>query len=117
MLSSKLVKGATLKIYKRGSHGICTTQKDEVNADLLASSRADRRAPRRHWRGVPLLIVTKAPKIATFSLADQCMAGCSPAKQPEDCEVAAHDTAAGAYLLDFRNEQQMRHIGLDDEKR
>src|SRR6202790_4054891 len=36
MLSSKLVKGATLKIYKGGSHGICTTQKDEVNADLLA---------------------------------------------------------------------------------
>jgi non-heme chloroperoxidase len=36
MLSSKLIKGATLKIYKGGSHGMCTTQKDEVNTDLLA---------------------------------------------------------------------------------
>jgi non-heme chloroperoxidase len=36
MLSSKLVKGATLKVYKGASHGMCTTQKDEVNADLLA---------------------------------------------------------------------------------
>jgi len=36
MLSSQLVKGARLKVYKGGSHGMCTTQKDEVNADLLA---------------------------------------------------------------------------------
>jgi len=27
---------ATLKVYKGGAHGMCTTQKDEVNADLLA---------------------------------------------------------------------------------
>jgi non-heme chloroperoxidase len=27
LLSSKLVKGAMLKVYKGGSHGICTTQK------------------------------------------------------------------------------------------
>ena len=36
LLSSKLVKGATLKVYQGGSHGMCTTRKDEVNADLLA---------------------------------------------------------------------------------
>ena len=36
MLSSKLVKGATLKVYKGAPHGMCTTRKDEVNADLLA---------------------------------------------------------------------------------
>jgi non-heme chloroperoxidase len=36
MLSSKLVKDATLKIYKGGPHGMCTTLKDDVNADLLA---------------------------------------------------------------------------------
>jgi len=35
-LSAKLVKGATLKVYKGASHGMCTTQKDEVNVDLLA---------------------------------------------------------------------------------
>jgi len=34
--SAKLIKGATLKVYPGGSHGICSTQKDEVNADLLA---------------------------------------------------------------------------------
>jgi non-heme chloroperoxidase len=35
MKSSKLIKNATLKIYKGGGHGMCTTQKDEVNKDLL----------------------------------------------------------------------------------
>ncbi|MBO9515232.1 MAG: alpha/beta hydrolase [Variovorax sp.] len=36
MLSSKLVKGATLKVYPGGSHGLATTQADAFNADLLA---------------------------------------------------------------------------------
>ena len=36
MLSSKLVKGATLKVYKGAPHGMCTTLKDQVNEDLLA---------------------------------------------------------------------------------
>lgn len=36
LLSAKLIQGATLKIYPGGSHGICTTEKDKVNADLLA---------------------------------------------------------------------------------
>ena len=36
LLSAKLVKGAALKIYKGAPHGMCTTHKDEVNADLLA---------------------------------------------------------------------------------
>ncbi len=36
MLSSRLVRGAKLEVYKGGSHGICTTEKDRVNADLLA---------------------------------------------------------------------------------
>ena len=40
MLSSKIVKGAKLKVYKAGPHGICTTRKDEVNEDLLALMRA-----------------------------------------------------------------------------
>jgi non-heme chloroperoxidase len=33
--SSKLIKNATLKIYKGAPHGMCTTLKDQVNADLL----------------------------------------------------------------------------------
>ena len=40
LLSSKLIKNAQLKIYKGGSHGICSTRKDEVNADLLAFLKA-----------------------------------------------------------------------------
>jgi non-heme chloroperoxidase len=40
MKSSKLVKNAKLKIYKGGSHGMCTTQKDEVNKDLLEFIRS-----------------------------------------------------------------------------
>ena len=36
MLSSKIVKGAKLKVYKGAPHGMCTTHKDEVNEDLLA---------------------------------------------------------------------------------
>ena len=36
MLSSKIVKNATLKVYKGAPHGMCTTLKDQVNAELLA---------------------------------------------------------------------------------
>jgi non-heme chloroperoxidase len=35
-LSVKLVPNATLKVYPGGPHGMCTTQADKVNADLLA---------------------------------------------------------------------------------
>jgi non-heme chloroperoxidase len=36
MLSSKIVKGAILKVYPGAPHGICSTLKDQINADLLA---------------------------------------------------------------------------------
>ncbi len=36
MLSAKIVKNATLKVYPGAPHGMCTTHKDQVNADLLA---------------------------------------------------------------------------------
>lgn len=36
LLSSKLVKGATLKVYPGFPHGMCSTEKDTINADLLA---------------------------------------------------------------------------------
>ena len=47
MLSAKLVKNAELKIYKGAPHGMCTTEKDKVNQDLLAfiaGTRAQRAA-------------------------------------------------------------------------
>ena len=40
MLSSKIVKGATLKVYQGAPHGMCTTLKDQVNEDLLAFIRS-----------------------------------------------------------------------------
>lgn len=36
LLSSKLVKGAVLKVYEGLPHGMCQTDKDVINADLLA---------------------------------------------------------------------------------
>ena len=35
LLSSKLIKNATLKVYPGAPHGMCTTLKDQVNKDLL----------------------------------------------------------------------------------
>jgi non-heme chloroperoxidase len=35
LLSAKIVKRATLKVYKGAPHGMCTTLKDQVNAELL----------------------------------------------------------------------------------
>ncbi|ACC72476.1 alpha/beta hydrolase [Paraburkholderia phymatum] len=35
-LSAKIVKNATFKIYEGGAHGMCVTEADKVNADLLA---------------------------------------------------------------------------------
>jgi len=35
LLSSELVKGATLKVYKGAPHGMCSTMKDQVKEELL----------------------------------------------------------------------------------
>ena len=37
--SSKMIKGATLKIYKGAPHGLMTTHKDQFNTDLLEFAR------------------------------------------------------------------------------
>jgi non-heme chloroperoxidase len=39
MLSAKLVKGSTLKVYPGLSHGMCSVNKDQINTDLLAFIR------------------------------------------------------------------------------
>lgn len=36
MMSSKIVKGAMLKVYPGAPHGMCSTLKDKVNAELIA---------------------------------------------------------------------------------
>ena len=35
LISAKIIEGATLKVYPGAPHGICSTHKDQVNADLL----------------------------------------------------------------------------------
>jgi non-heme chloroperoxidase len=36
LLSSKIIKNATLKIYKGAPHGMCTTLKQQINEELLS---------------------------------------------------------------------------------
>jgi len=40
MPSSKIVKGSELKVYPGLPHGLCSTNKDQINADLLAFLQA-----------------------------------------------------------------------------
>ena len=41
LVSAKLVKGATLKVYPGLPHGMCATHKDVINADLLEFIKAE----------------------------------------------------------------------------
>ena len=45
MLSSKLVKGATLKVIPGAPHGMCSTLKDQINAELLAFFQGSKATP------------------------------------------------------------------------
>jgi len=40
VLSAKLVKNSTLKLYDGYPHGMCATNPDVINADLLAFFKA-----------------------------------------------------------------------------
>jgi non-heme chloroperoxidase len=40
LLSAKLLKNSTLKIYEKLPHGMCATHADLVNADLLSFMKA-----------------------------------------------------------------------------
>ena len=42
MLSSKIVKDATLKVYPGFDHGMCQSHKDMINADLLAFVKGEK---------------------------------------------------------------------------
>jgi non-heme chloroperoxidase len=44
LLSSKIVKNATLKVYPGYPHGMCSTHKDVINADLLAFFKGEKAA-------------------------------------------------------------------------
>ena len=43
LLSAKIIKGATLKIYPGAPHGMCSTHKDRISADLLAFFNTEKR--------------------------------------------------------------------------
>jgi non-heme chloroperoxidase len=44
LLSAKLVKGAQLKVYPGFPHGMCSTQKDVINEDLLSFFKQSKEA-------------------------------------------------------------------------
>jgi non-heme chloroperoxidase len=44
LLSSKIVKDATLKVYPGAPHGMCSTHKEQVNNDLLAFIKGEQSA-------------------------------------------------------------------------
>jgi non-heme chloroperoxidase len=44
MQSSKIVKGATLKVIAGAPHGMCSTLKDKINAELLAFAQRSQQA-------------------------------------------------------------------------
>jgi len=44
LVSSKLVKGATLKVIPGAPHGMCSTLKDQINAELLAFVQSSKQA-------------------------------------------------------------------------
>src|SRR5262245_18948893 len=43
-LSAKIIKGATLRVIAGAQHGICTTHKDLINAELLAFFKVEQAA-------------------------------------------------------------------------
>jgi non-heme chloroperoxidase len=40
MHSSKSIEGARLELYKGAPHGLCSTEKERVNADLLSFAKS-----------------------------------------------------------------------------
>jgi non-heme chloroperoxidase len=44
MLSSKMIKGARLKVFAGAPHGICSTHKDQINLELLAFAKEQGRS-------------------------------------------------------------------------
>jgi non-heme chloroperoxidase len=47
LLSSKIIKDAKLVVYKGAPHGMCTTLKDRVNAELLAFFKQGQQSSRK----------------------------------------------------------------------
>jgi non-heme chloroperoxidase len=52
-LSAKLIKGATLKVYKGAPHGLTTTNQEQFNADLLQFASEEAKAAESTTRTRP----------------------------------------------------------------
>lgn len=72
LLSSKLVKGATLKVIPGAPHGIVSTVKDKINAELLAFFKpSNEAAPVRDYHppvGLRGARLTRAHAFCAFML-------------------------------------------------
>jgi len=44
LLSSKIIKGSTLKVIPGAPHGMCSTLKDQINAELLTFFKESKEA-------------------------------------------------------------------------
>jgi non-heme chloroperoxidase len=54
MLSSKIIRNCTLKIYKGAPHGMCTTHKEMVNTDLLAFIQGEIMVEKEKAEAIPI---------------------------------------------------------------
>ena len=63
-LASKIVKNAMLKIYPGSPHGMCTTEKDKVNGDLLAFIKGELAVSGRGTEDTPALAPAGKAKTA-----------------------------------------------------
>ena len=54
LVTAKLVKGSTLKVYKGGPHGLASTRADELSQDLLAFIQAGAQRTAARSEGAPL---------------------------------------------------------------
>jgi non-heme chloroperoxidase len=52
--SAKMIKGATLKIYKGAPHGLMTTHREQFNTDLLEFASQQPEAAASAWRGASI---------------------------------------------------------------
>src|SRR5258706_9091928 len=44
--SSKMIKGATLKVYKGAAHGLMSTNREQFNSGLIAFAREQTKVPK-----------------------------------------------------------------------
>lgn len=59
MLSSKLIKGATLKVIPGAPRGMCSTLRDTINAELLAFLQNSHKQPHDAKATTPPFVIRR----------------------------------------------------------